>query len=397
MTKELLNQTPITVTNGIAEYEYNVPGNKTPGTYQLYATYNENNHYQSSTNDTTFVVRIPTTITVENTTASYGGQAVFTAHVKHHTDQNVGEGQVQFALDGTNIGSLVNVGQDGTATLTINETPNTYEDGAEITASYMRGTTYEASTTSTPGILDIRDGTSVSLSSLSGNRDENITINATITSVGENNTVVNVNEGTAQLYIDNTVAGEPVSVTSGAVSFTYHIANNAIVGGHTIKVVYDGQGGAYDPSEGTATLTVRNPTTLTPVNVSGNKGATVPITVNVVDALGTPVPSGTVRITVGEETPVEATVGATGSATIQYTIDANETPGEIQFTAVFVEDDNYQGSTMATNGILTVRLVTGITVSSVDTVQGEQITLSSTVTDENENLVNEGTVNYELE
>lgn len=376
------------VANGIAETTYVIPGDATTGNRTLYATYEQNDDYMLAEGYNTIEIRVPTETTVDNVLASIGETATFSATVKHHTSQNVNEGTVQFQLGGVNIGSPVNV-SNGIATLQY-EIPSNTEDGTEITAIFIETLTYGAST-STAGILSIREGTNVVVGNLSANRGTTATITATVTDADGDN----VSTGQAQLYIDNTLSGEPVNVVGGSVSFSYEVANNAVVGGHAIKVAYL-QNDTYDPAEGTATLTVRTPTTLTAVNVSGNKGATVPVTIRVTDPNSSAIIDGTVNITVGEGTPQSATVGTSGEATIQYEIPSNAS-GTISFTATYVENVNYQGSVMATNGVITVRKGVTIVVDSVKAELGDEITLGATVTDENSALVDEGTVNYEIE
>lgn len=377
-----------TVENGVAETTYTIPGDATTGSHTLYATYEQNDNYMLAEGYNTIEIRIPTVTTIEDVLASIGETATFTANVKHHTNQNVNEGTVQFQMGGVNIGTPASV-SNGVATLQY-EIPSNTEDGTEITAVFIETTTYGAST-SAAGTISIREGTNVLVQSLSANRDTTATITATVTDASGDN----VSTGQAQLYIDNTISGEPVNVVNGAVSFSYAVANNAILGGHTIKVAYL-QNDTYDPAEGTATLTVRTPTTLTAVNVSGNKGATIPVTVRVTDPNSTAIINGTVNITVGQGTAVPATVGSSGEATINYDIPSDAT-GTIEFTAEYVENVNYQGSTMATAGVITVRKGITIVVDSVKAELGDEITLGSTVTDENSQLVDEGTVNYEIE
>lgn len=379
-----------TVSNGVAETTYTVPGDTSSGLYTIYATYQENDDYELASAYANARIRIPTTITVDNVLASKGEEGVqFKAYVKHHTSQNVNEGTVQFKVGGTNIGSAVNV-SNGVATLSY-DIPSNQADGEAITAAFIQTDTYGGSTTTTAGLLTIREGTNVTVNNVSANRSSTATITASITdSDGDP-----ISTGKAQLYIDNTASGSQVNVSNGSATFSYEVANNAVVGGHTIKVAYL-KNDSYDPAEGTATLTVRTPTVLTAVNRSGNKGTTVPLVVQVKDNNNTAIPSGTVNITVGSDSPVSATVSANGEATINYAI-PNDASGTINFTATFVEDTNYQGSTTATAGVLTIRKGVTVVVSSVEAELGETITLSSTVTDENSNLVNAGTVNYEIE
>lgn len=376
------------VENGVAETTYTIPGDATTGSRTLYATYEQNDDYMLAEGYNTIEIRVPTITTVSNVLASIGETATFSATVKHHTTENVNEGTVQFQLAGVNIGTPVNVA-NGVATLQY-EIPSNTEDGTEITAIFIETQTYGASTSSA-GVLSIREGTNVVVENLSANRGDTATITATITDADGDN----VSTGQAQLYIDNTISGEPVNVVGGSVSFSYDVASNAVVGGHTIKVSYL-QNDTYDPADGTATLTVRTPTTLTPVNVSGNKGATIPITVRVTDPNSSAIINGTVNITVGEDSPQSATVGTSGEATIQYEV-PSDASGTINFTATYVENVNYQGSVMATDGVITIRKGVTLVVDSVKAELGDEITLSSTATDEYSELVTEGTVTYELE
>jgi len=377
-----------TVSQGRAEVSYVIPGDTVPGTHTIYATYVQNDHYMEGTGYNTAEIRIPTTITVDDVLASIGETATFRAYVKYNTTQNVNEGTVQFQLGGTNIGTPVSV-SNGVATLQY-EIPSNTTNGTNIKAIFIETNTYGASQSSN-GTLSIREGTNVVVSNVSANRGTQATITASITdSEGEP-----VTSGQAQLYIDNTADGSPVNVVNGGVVFTYDVANNAVVGGHTIKISYL-QNSTYDPADGTATLTVRTPTTLVPVNVSANKNSSVALVVRVSGLNNAPVPEGTVRFTVGNGEPIVATVGVNGEATITYEVPSTAS-GTITFTGVYVENTNYEGGTTATNGVLTIRKGVTIVVDSVKAELGDTVVLSSTLTDENSELVTNGTVNYEIE
>lgn len=394
MTKTTIAEN-VTVSEGRAETTYVIPSDTTPGSHTIHATYAQNDHYMTSTGYNTAQIRIPTTITVDNVLTSYGEETVFTATVKHHTNQNVDAGTVQFQVESSedvmvNVGSPVNV-VNGVATLTIDEAPSTWKDNGDIQATFIQTNIYGSSTSAT-ATLSIRDEANVSVSDISGNRDTQITITATITDADDSG----ITSGQAQLYIDNTVSGSAQTVSNGSVSFTYSIADNAVVGSHTIKVVYL-QNNEYDSAEGTASLIVRTPTTLTPVNVSGNEGATIPVTVRVTDPNNSAITSGTVNITVGSDSAVQATVGNSGEATIQYQIPSNTMGTTISFSASYVENTNYQGSSTATDGVITVREGTTIVVDSIQAELGDSITLGSTVTDSSSDPVDEGTVTYEIE
>ena len=292
-------------------------------------------------------------------------------------------------MGGVNIGSPQNVNSNGIATLQY-EIPSNTVDGTAIKAIFIETTTY-GSSQSANGTLRIRSNVNVVVTNVSANRNSTATISATITDSNGDN----ITQGQAQLYIDNTASGTPVSISNGAVSFTYSVANNATVGSHSIKVTYI-QNEDYDSADGTAILTVRTPVTLTAVNVSGNKGSTISVTIRVTDSNNASITSGTVNITVGLDSPVSASVGSGGEATIQYSI-ANDASGTVSFTGQYVENNNYQGATTSTNGVITIRKGTTVTVDSIKAELGDEITLGATVTDENSNLVNEGTVTYEIE
>ena len=378
------------VSSGSAQTTYTIPGDVTPGQHTLYATYAQNDHFMEGIGYNTAEIRVPTTTTITTPiTASIGETTTFTAHVTHHTNQNVNEGTVQFQLGGVNIGSPQNVNSNGIATLQY-EIPSNTVDGTAIKAIFIETTTY-GSSQSANGTLRIRSNVNVVVTNVSANRNSTATISATITDSNGDN----ITQGQAQLYIDNTASGTPVSISNGAVSFTYSVANNATVGSHSIKVTYI-QNEDYDSADGTAILTVRTPVTLTAVNVSGNKGSTISVTIRVTDSNNASITSGTVNITVGLDSPVSASVGSGGEATIQYSI-ANDASGTVSFTGQYVENNNYQGATTSTNGVITIRKGTTVTVDSIKAELGDEITLGATVTDENSNLVNEGTVTYEIE
>ena len=378
-----------TVSNGVAETTYTVPADTTPGSHTLYAVYQQNDDYMTAEGYNSAQIRIPTEITVSDVLASIGETATFTAYVKHHTNQNVDAGTVQFQLGGSNIGTPVTV-TNGVATLQY-EIPSNTSDGTAITATFIQTNTYGSSTTSSSGTLSIRGSTNVTVTNVSANRSSTATINATVTdSEGDP-----ITSGQAQLYIDNTISGEPQTVSDGQVSFSYSVANNAVVGSHTIKVTYI-QNNSYDSADGTGTLIVRTPTVLTAVDVSANKGTTASLTILVKDENGTAIPNGTVNITVGNDSPVSATVNASGEATISYSV-PNNASGTISFTATYVENTNYQAGSTSTAGVITIRKGVTVVVDSVQGELGESITLSASITDEDSQSVNEGTVNYELD
>ena len=220
-----------TVTDGEARTNYTIPSTIPAGSHRLYGVFQENDTHETATGYNTFEIRIATVTTINNVLASIGETATFTAQVQYNTNQNVDSGTVQFQMGGNNIGTPVNV-SNGVARLQY-EIPSNTETGTSIKAIFLETNTYAASE-SADGSIKIREGTNVTVTNVSGNLDSDITIEADITdSDGDR-----VNSGRARLYIDGTLNGELQTVTRGKVTFPYHIADNAVLGGHTIKVAY---------------------------------------------------------------------------------------------------------------------------------------------------------------
>lgn len=376
-----------TVVDGEAILEWTIPSNAKIGTSNIYGVYLENSIYMRGESYNTIQIRIGTTCTVENVLASTGENATFTARVKHSTNQNVDEGSVQFQLGGVNIGSPVNVSQ-GVATLQY-IIPSNVSTGTEIRAYFIETNTYGASI-SNAGTLTIRKGTNVTVTDISANRTESITITGQVTDKEGNN----VNTGVAKLYIDETLISSEDVTRNGTVSFNYTVANNAILGSHVLKIIYE-QNNSYEGGQGTGTLIVRTPTVLTPVNVSVNAGNTCDVTIRVTDENGITITTGTINFTIGETSNLSASVNQYGEATYQYEVPQGSI-GYIEFSGQYIQDTNYQGSSTPTNGRITIRKSTVVTVDSKKANVGDTINLSATVTSGQE-LVDEGSVDFEIE
>ena len=391
MTKTKIGEA--NVTNGVANTSYTIPGDAATGQHTLTAAFIQNNTHKRGEGSTTLAIRIRTTITVDNVIASHGETATFTAKCTHTGTQNIPQnaGQVQFQLGGDNIGSPVTVGANGIATLQYT-IPSSVADDTDITASFIQNDTY-AGSNSTAAKLNIRQSTNIVIDSLYANRGDTTTIQAVV-SDANNNPVAN---GNAIIYLDNTQIAT-TTVTNGAIEEEYTLSSNIATGQHTIRIEYQ-QNDTYDAATSTGTLQIRIPTHLTPVNVSGNAETpndVVPVTVTVQDENNNTVQSGSVAITIGSEQEVIIAVNANGEATTQYTIPSTAT-GSITFNARYIQDNNYQSSNMATSGVITIRKGTIITMESINAVRGDNITLTANVKDTDNNNVNSGTVEFELE
>lgn len=382
----------VNVRNGVATTEYTIPSNFKVGQSKIVATYIENDNYQTASANGQATIKRPTSITVGNTLASIGEEGVFTATVLDTiNNSNVTEGTVQFKRNGNNFGSPV------TATageFVLNQViPNDAETGDEITAVYQGTDTYSTSTSETAGILTIRGDINITVASLSANRGSTPTIEATCTD-GDGNPVT---LGSAILKIDGTQSGDAVTIdsTTGKFTFTsYTVPTSATVGSHTITVEYQ-QNEEFNAQTGTGSLIVRTPVTVTPVNISANPGQTgLQVSVNVRDEDNHDVTEGNVRITVGTASAVVAAVN-NGVATISYDVDANAT-GTINFSANYVENNNYESASSSVDGIITIRKAVNIQVTDINANLSDTINLSATVTSGNEN-VDEGNLTFTID
>ena len=377
-----------TVTDGTATTNYTIPSILTTGEHTLYAIFEETDTHETGTGYNTLMIRYGTSTTINNAIASIGETITLTANVTATDNSTINEGTIQFMVGNSNVGSPVNV-SNGTATYNYTVPSNT-SDGTIIKAIYIATDNY-ATSTSSDGVLSIREDVTVTVNNISANREGTATITATVTDTNDDP----VTSGNAQLYIDNVSVGSLVNVdNNGELEFSYSIPNDASYGSHTIKVTYQ-QNDRYNSEDGTGTLTVRTPVTLTPVNVSANKGGTCTVTIQVKDNNNTAVTSGTVNITVGNSSPVACTV-VSGEASTTYNVPADAS-GTISFSASYAQNDNYQSSNTSTNGIITIRKEVTLEVSTANAIVGETITLSSKLTDEDDDPVTSGTVEYEID
>lgn len=390
MTNYTINT--VNVKNGMATTEYTIPSNFKVGESTIRAIYLENGKYQRGEATSTATIKRPTSITVGNTLGTTGETATFTATVLDIVaNENVTEGTVQFKLGGVNFGSPVTASN---GTFTLSQTiPNDAETGDEITAVYQGNSTYSTCTTTTAGILTLRGDINIVVPTLSANRGSNPTITATCTDGNANPVTV----GSAILKIDGVQSGEAVTIDSSTGTFTftsYTVPNSATVGSHTITIEYQ-QNDTFNAQTGTGSLIVRTPTVLTAVNSSANPGQTGhTVQVNVRDDSNHEVTEGNVEITVGNGSAVTAAV-SNGVATITYDVPQSAS-GTISFTASYVENANFQASTTAVAGVITIRQAVLVSVEDVSGNLSDTIELSATVTSDGTD-VDEGQLTFDIE
>ena len=390
-----------TVSGGIARTQYTIPSDELVGDFTLTGTYVENNHYKEQSATADFNVRIATVVTVSNVTANHGESATFTANVKYDNTLNVNEGQVQFKLGGTIIGTG-NVSQGvATCSYTI---PQSVEDGTEITANFLGTSTYGASVTTSSGTLHVRGtleidvGVDTATNDNSANRGETVVLFLAATPPGD---VEVITSGNVSFYIDNVKVGEVTTADSSGeyedvFTYEYTIPSNMSTGSHTLKGVI-AQSEDHESAEMTETLVVRMPTHIVANPVSANAGSTVNLVANIYDENDSIVTEGQATFTDPNNQTSNVSVGSGGTATKSVTVPSNATEGStIQYTVVYNQNTNYTNATSVTITI-TVRKTPILTLNDITANRGDIVYLTASVEDNvTGNDVNEGSITFTL-
>lgn len=391
-----------TVSGGIARTSYTIPSDELVGDFTLHGTYVENNHYREASDTADFRVRVGTTITVDNVTGNTGESSNFTAHVLAGNSP-VNEGQVQFKLEGSIIGTA-NV-SNGVATLAYT-IPGTAGDGDEITANYLGTSTYGTSVTASSGTLHIRSGVTVTVDAVIGNRSGTVELSCLVED-GSGNPITGTS---VDFYLDNTLIGTDSTAdgTTNKYSVSYTIPSNAVAGVHTIKCV-SAQTADHLSAEGTGTLRVRMPVTVTVEDASVNIGGTTTLVAHILDENQAPATSGQGVFKINGQyvkdsnnQVIRVQVDSNGTCTLSGvacptgSIGVEGATSSIGFS--WYGEDNYESlpSANIVDATLTVRKTPVLIVSDVTANRGDTVYLSTSVTYGNDN-VNEGTVTYTLE
>lgn len=378
-----------TVKDGVASAKYTIGSEDSVGDFKLIGNYLENDTYRSASAEASYKIRIGTVITCLNAIGTAGEKTTFTANVKYNSTLNVNEGQVQFVLNGANIGETVTV-TGGVATLSYT-IPDSTPDDSVITAKYLGTGTYAASVTSKSAVLSMRKTPTILMQNATANRGDSLAIKGTITDSDGNN----ITTGEAQLYIDNVATGDVVTVKDGSIDCVWKVPTTAATGSHTAKIVY-AQNDTYNSVEATAQINIRTKVSLTNANISGNIGGTVTLTTTVTDEYSHPVQEGQVKITCND-TSTTVTVTAEGVATTEFTIPASAKEGTTySYSAEYIQNTNYESGKSTADGIVTIRTSVVITLDNIEATIGDTIILGATVKT-NESVptnVDEGTIEF---
>ena len=308
------------------------------------------------------VNQIPTTTTLSSSAnPSTSGQSVtLTATVSPST----ATGTVQFAIDGTNVGSPVTL-SSGQATFS----SSSLSVGSHtITVAYSGDTNdaTSASPTLSQTVNQIPTTTTLSSSANPSTSGQSVTLTATVSPSTATGTVTFAVDGTTQL-------GSPVTLSSGQATFS---SSSLSVGSHTITVAYSGDTNDATSASPTLSQTVNQIPTTTTLSSSANpstSGQSVTLTATVSPSTAT----GTVTFTV-DGTAQPAVTLSGGQATFSS---SSLSVGSHTITAAYSGDTNDATSASSTLSQTVNQIPTTTTLSSSanPSTSGQSVTLTATV------------------
>ncbi|MDY9924015.1 Ig-like domain repeat protein, partial [Methanobacterium sp.] len=228
--------------------------------------------------------------------------------------------------------------------------------------------------------------TTLELPDITGYRNEEKEISATLKDSNGNG----VAGKEIKFSVDGTEVGHANTNASGVASITYSLTESA--GVYSLSASFAGDDDYKSSTNNTATLTVnKRPTILTVNNTSGINGQDVELAARLTTG-GIAVSGATITFTVGGNT-YTATTGTDGWATVTYSI--TQIPGDYNIGAEFTETGYYLGSTGS--GTLTVfKNNTNIVVTYVTGINGQNIQLQATLTNQDGTPLTGKTVNFQV-
>jgi len=382
--------------SGSSPSPYHVDGPKVPGQYSIVAgaiTYEMDVAATTPTKETlsctptgsaatidTLRVVAPTTtaITVPTTTWLYGttppgATATVTRSGTVGSSWPALTGAVQFYSDGQTVGSPVQLGTNGQASLA--HLPATLGRGSHtITASYVPdAASYYTTSTSDPSAVTVNVGTTTQIvvTPAAPELGEHASATATVTA-GDGSTAA----GQVTFAVDGTNLA-PVALSAGKATVSLPTDQ---VGHHTVTASFAGTAPYQDSVSAAASLDVgvaATTTSLTVAPTSASYGEPVTASATVGSAEGTP--TGTVTFTVAGKSVDAPAVDGVATATLPAL-----TAGTYSVTATFVpmSADTFRGSSSdaVTLSVQAAETNTVLQLGSTRSVYGEAGTAMARVT-----------------
>ena len=344
------------------------------------AVYSGSANFNGSTSTLTQTVGKAATTTVVTSSVSpsvFGQDVSFTASVSTNSPgSGTPDGTVQFAVDGTSVGSPVTL-SGGTASMTISALS---VGSHSIMATYSGSANFLGSAASVPQTVNKADTTTTLVSSINPSVfGQGVTFTATMSA---NAPGAGVPTGSVQFAIDGSSVGGAVSLSGG--SATSGSISTLAVGTHSVTATYAGNGSFNGSTSSTLTQTVNKADAATSVNTSSANpsvfGQAVTFTA-LVTAMppGAGTPTGTVQFSVDG-------VNLGGPATLSFGVATSPTTSSLTVgthtvTASYSGDGNFTGSASPsmTQFVNKDATTTTIVSSANPALFGQSVTFTATV------------------
>ncbi|MDO5826477.1 MAG: Ig-like domain-containing protein, partial [Methanosphaera sp.] len=372
----------INTTNGIASRQYTV--NKT-GTQTITATYIGNNMYNANSTKTDInVIKLDTKLTlmVSNNTPVNNTSITITATLTDAADNKLAGQNITLNINGKN--QTITTNKNGETTKTYTPT-NTGKQ--TITASYNGDSQYNNSTKQSTQINVIKIDTKLTLN-VSNNTPINsttINITATLTDTKGNKLA---NQNITIKVSDKTYT---VKTKDGTAIQNYTPTN---VEKQTITATYKGDS-KYTGSTATINITVKKINTKLDLKVSNTtpvNNTPVTITATLTDTSNNKLANQNITLNINGKT-VTTKTNANGTLTRTYT---PTTLGLQNVTATYKGDSKYTNTTKTSKITVRNKYSTKTVTTEVTGVIGEKLTLTATVTDENNQKVTSGNLIFKI-
>lgn len=399
------------VVEGKAEYDWNIPDNVGRGKKKIYATFVGSDDYILCEEWEDIFLKIPTTIVLDNdetlVSGSEGEQIhnlPLVAHVtEKFTDKPVNIGNVQFLVKTEDDSSFIDMGEPVPVVNGLAEyqytLPELYQTTIFFKAIYLTNDIYFGCETKDSGSTYVKGKVNLTIEPLLANRGEDISIDIVVTNIDGSE----VNEGEMNIYLDDGLIVKEMSALTHIV-YTYTLSDEIMWGEHILRVEYL-ENDNFDCASSSTFLYIRTPVVLNSEYVYASQTiedngsiiqgvASIPL--EVVDIEGNNVNQGTLTFTCGSTEKIYQLDQLDEEDTeISYNIPLGISGGaEIPYTLSYYGTDTYQNSTVQSKII--IRYQTNVDVDPINAELGDTITLNAGVTDENNEGVNEGTVDFDL-
>ncbi len=207
----------------------------------------------------------------------------------------------------------------------------------------------------------------------------------TINNLDTSQVTADLNHNSDNTDISGQGLPEGIPVTFTATNGTMNPASSSTVNGAAVSTFTANKSGTATVNATVDLQTVsvdininKAPTQLSVSDTAGVNNETINLTATLSATNNNPVIGKEITFQVNGSTVGTANTDANGIATLTYTI--TQTPGTYNIGVVFAEDDDYLGTTG--NGTLTVnKKVTNLVVSDVSGVNGQNVNLQATLTD----------------